>query len=84
MPVSAICRKRRIRERDKMAYIKLFDVRLVFLFFTALITACSPTQNEPPKIAESQRQVLDQAKTLNDTVIQQADEQKKKIDAETQ
>lgn len=84
MPVSAICRKRRILERDKMVNIKLFDLRLLLLFFATLITACSPTQSEPPKIAESQRQVLDQAKTANDTVIQQADEQKKKIDAETQ
>lgn len=57
---------------------------MFLLFFVALMTACSPTQSEPPKIAESQRQVLDQAKTVNDTVIQQADEQKKKIDAETQ
>lgn len=84
MPVSAICRKRRILERDKMAQIKLIGLRLFLLLLLALTTACSPTQNEPPKIAEGQRQALDQSKTVNDTVVQQANDEKKKIDADTQ
>jgi uncharacterized membrane protein YgcG len=67
-----------------MTHIKLIGLRWFLLILVVLFCACSPTQSEPPKIAESQRQVLDQAKTVNDTVMQQADEQKKKIDAETQ
>lgn len=84
MPVSAICRKRRILERDKMAQIKLMVLKLFLLFLLTFTAACSPTQSEPPKIAESQRQALNNSKTVNDTVQQQADDEKKKIDAETQ
>lgn len=67
-----------------MAQIKLIVLKLFLLFLLAFTTACWPTQNEPPKIAESKRQALDKAKTVNDTVVQQADDEKKKIDAETQ
>ncbi len=49
-----------------------------------LLSACSPNKNETPKIAEEQRQVLDKAKAVNDAVIQQADQQRKHIDSETQ
>jgi outer membrane PBP1 activator LpoA protein len=49
-----------------------------------LLTACSPSPNQVPKIAESQRNALDKAKAVEATVQQSADEAKQKIDEQSQ
>lgn len=55
------------------------------LFAFLLLGACSPSVNTPPpKILEEQRAVLDQAKTIEATQQQQAEEQRKAIEQQTQ
>jgi len=49
-----------------------------------LLTACSPGEHEAPKIAESQRAALDKAKALESTLNQEAAEQKKKIEQQSE
>lgn len=50
-----------------------------------LLVACgqdrAPT---PPKLFETQRQALDKAKTVNDTVQQQGEQQRRDVDQQTQ
>lgn len=55
------------------------------LFCTAiLIAACSPDSDRTPKIAGSQREVLDKAKAVDTTVQESADAAKQKMDEQTE
>jgi hypothetical protein len=57
----------------------------ILLFcFAAFVTACSPDSDSAPKIAGSQRQVLDKAKAVDATVQQSTDAEKQKIDQQTE
>ena len=60
-------------------------MRLFILLFCSvtLIAACSPDSDGKPKIAGSQRQVLDKAKAVGATVQESADAEKQKIDEQT-
>ena len=50
-----------------------------------LLVACGPDQAPtPPKLFESERQALGKAKAVNNTVQQQADQQRKDVDQQTQ
>jgi ABC-type enterochelin transport system substrate-binding protein len=61
-------------------------MRLFILLFctAALIAACSPDSDGTPKIAGSQRQVLDKAKAVDSTVQDSADAEKQKMDEQTE
>lgn len=61
--------------------MKRFILNVVLL---GLLSACSPDSHEAPKIAESQRAALDKAKALEATLNQQAEEQKKKIEQQSE
>lgn len=50
-----------------------------------LLAACSESkQPPPPKLFESQRQALDKAKGVEQTVNQQAEQQKQEADRQTE
>jgi hypothetical protein len=64
-------------------------MKLFTLLFSSLvlITACSPTENQTPKvekIAESSRQVLDKTKTVEATMEQATSAARQSIDEQTQ
>jgi hypothetical protein len=64
-------------------------MKLLILLFSSLmlITACSPTENQTPKvekIAESSRQVLDKTKMVEATMEQATSATKQSIDEQTQ
>ena len=69
-------------------------VWILSLLISSLMVACSSGSDqskatavvEPPahKIAEHDREVLDSAKQLSDSLDQAAEEEKKKIDAQTE
>ena len=48
------------------------------------LSACSPSQDQTPKIAEEQREALEQAKTLESTVERSAEEQARQTEAQTE
>lgn len=48
------------------------------------LSACSPSQDRTPKIAEEQREALEQAKTLESTVERSAEEQARQTEAQTE
>jgi hypothetical protein len=60
-------------------------MRLSILLFclATLIAACSPDKGGTPKIAGSQREVLDKAKAVDATVQGGADAEKQKTDEQT-
>ena len=59
---------------------------LLILWVTApLLISCSPQNtDQTPKIAESQRQVLHNAKGVEATVGQAADQEKQNMDVQTE
>ena len=56
------------------------------LLCALLLTACSPSDNDPPppKLFESQRDALDKAKTLDAEQQKQAEEQRKAMEQQTE
>lgn len=60
----------------------------VRLLLTAMLAcqlyACSPSQDQTPKIAEDQREALEQAKALESTVERSANEQARQTEAQTE
>ncbi len=54
-------------------------MKYVLIAITLLFTACDRSQ-QTPKIAEPQRQALDKAKAVEQTMQKEADETKKKIE----
>lgn len=48
------------------------------------VTACSPTQDQTPKVAEEQRKTLEEAKSLDSTLQRSADEHARQTDAQSQ
>lgn len=57
---------------------------ILAILYAALIAGCdSGKQAPPPKLFESQRNALDKAKGVQDTLQQQADQQREEIDKQT-
>ena len=57
---------------------------ILAILYTAFLTGCdSGKQAPPPKLFESQRNALDKAKGVQDTLQQQADQQREEIDKQT-
>jgi uncharacterized membrane protein YgcG len=55
------------------------------LFTLLLLNACSPSETTPPpKLFKEQRDVLDKAKAVDAAQQQQAEEQRKLIEQQTQ
>jgi len=65
--------------KHSLFVITLFTIVLAL----AGISACSPP-DKTPKIAESQRQALDKAKTVEATINQQAEAQKKQLEQQSE
>jgi len=58
---------------------------VIILSSLLLLTACSPGDNQPtPKLFKDQRDVLDKAKTVDDTQQNQDAEQRKAIEQQSQ
>jgi hypothetical protein len=57
---------------------------LIALASSLLLSACGNKNNEPPKLMKAQRDMLDKAKGVEDTVQQQAAEQNKEISKQSQ
>ncbi len=52
---------------------------------TLLLVACGPNQApKPPKLFEPQRQALEKARAVDETVQQQAERQRQDVDGQTQ
>jgi len=66
--------------------MKRIILRLVILNVAVLglLSACAPDDHDAPKIAESQRAALDKAKAMQSNLNQEAEEQKKKIDQQSE
>lgn len=45
-----------------------------------LLAACNPADDEPPKLFESQREVLDKAKGVEAMQLEQAEKQRKAME----
>ena len=75
MPVSAAS-----RNTDKEIIMK---TALLILGLTSLLVACSPSDPEP-KVAEDQREVLDQVKAVEDVLQQSAEKNSQQVDEQTQ
>lgn len=62
------------------------NLRPLFLCSLLLLAACNSADNQPPgpKLFGEQRDAIDKAKTVEDTQQQQAEEQKKAIEQQTQ
>ena len=67
-----------------MKFAKLISILLA----CTILAACEKEKNsqhqDAPKLFEDQRAMLDKAKKLGNTLQQQADEQKKSLDQQTQ
>jgi uncharacterized membrane protein YgcG len=61
-------------------------MKITLAFFTLLLlNACSPSETTPPpKLFKEQRDVLDKAKAVDPALQQQAEEQRKLIEQQTQ
>lgn len=57
-------------------------MKYLLIAITLLFAACDKPAT--PKIAETQREALDQAKAVNQAVQQSAEEMKQKVEDETQ
>jgi hypothetical protein len=66
------------QEEPKMK--TLLSAALLF----ALLAGCSPDPGNTPKIAEGQRNALEKAEGVQDTLNQAAEEQQEKIDQQTE
>jgi len=63
--------------------MKLLTAILVSM--TLLLIACHPEQASPlPKLFETQREALDKAKSLKNTMQQQSEQQRQDVDQQTQ
>ena len=58
--------------------------RMASLALIAFLSACSPTQDQTPKVAEDQRKVLDDAKSLDSTLQRSSEEQARQTEAQSQ
>lgn len=58
--------------------------RMASLALTAFLSACSPTQDQTPKVAEDQRKVLDDAKSLDSMLQRSSEEQARQTEAQSQ
>lgn len=58
----------------------LLSLTLLAIF----LIGCTPDSGGKPKVAGAQRQVLDKAKAVEATVQQGAQEDRKKVDAQTE
>lgn len=56
---------------------------LLACLFAALLAACSPDSGNTPKIAESQRDALDKAQGVQDTLIQGAEREDEEIEKQS-
>ncbi len=57
------------------------DMKLIMIAIVLLLSACNKTPSSPPpKIAEQQREVLEKAKEIEQTLQKNSDAEKKKID----
>jgi hypothetical protein len=56
---------------------------LLILGLTSLLAACSPSDPEP-KIAEDQREILDQANAVEDVIRQSAEKNSQQVDEQSQ
>jgi uncharacterized membrane protein YgcG len=61
-------------------------MKITFILFSLLLLgACSPSETTPPpKLFKEQRDVLDKAKAVDAAQQQQAEEQRKLIEQQTQ
>lgn len=75
MPVSAACRNTN-KETNMKSTAFLLSLSL-------LLPACSPGDPDP-KIAESQREVMDEAKQVEDVLQQSADQTRQQVDEQAQ
>lgn len=57
---------------------------LLTVMLASQLCACSPSQDQTPKIAEDQREALEQANTLESTVERSAEEQARQTEAQTE
>jgi hypothetical protein len=57
--------------------------RMASLVLIAFLSACSPTQDQTPKVAEDQRKALDEAKSLDSTLQRSAEEQARETEAQS-
>jgi len=78
MPVSVASRNSCLAQEEFMKAV--FAINLLVI---ATLCACSPP-DQPPKIAESQREALDKAKAVSDAVNQQMLERNKQIDQQSE
>ncbi|HWU81863.1 MAG TPA: hypothetical protein VN063_00120 [Methylophilaceae bacterium] len=56
---------------------------LTSLLLLILLSACSPSQDQTPKIADDQRKVLEEAKSLDANMQQSAEEQARQAEDQT-
>lgn len=56
---------------------------LLILSLSSLLAACSPGDPDP-KIAEDQREVMDEAKQVKDLLQQSAEQTRQQVDEQTQ
>lgn len=56
---------------------------LLILSLSSLLAACSPGDPDP-KIAEDQREVMDEAKQVEDLLQQSAEQTRQQVDEQTQ
>ncbi len=63
-----------------------FEILVPALLACLVLAACEKTndQHDAPKLFEAQRAMMDKAKNLGNTLQQQADEQKKNLDQQSQ
>lgn len=57
---------------------------LLTVILACQLSACSPSQDQTPKIAEDQREALERAKTLESTVDRSAEERARQTEAQTE
>jgi outer membrane PBP1 activator LpoA protein len=57
--------------------------RMASLVLIAFLCACSPTQDQTPKVADDQRKALDEAKSLDSTLQRSAEEQARDTEAQS-
>lgn len=75
MPVSAFS-----RNTNKETFMK---INIFMLSLACLLPACSPGDPDP-KIAEDQREVMDEAKQVEDVLQQSAEQTRQQVDEQAE